>query len=621
MGPSGCGKSVLLRLVNGYLQPTEGHVFLEDGARKRSDLSKDQAQVRDLVGYVPQEDIMFPELTVRQSLNCRQRLCLPDRVRSFRGRAIQSTLERLGFEKSRIGELLNTPIGSAESGIKGLSGGERKRINIAHELISKPLVLLLDEPTSGLSSFDADRIVELLSDLAQRQKLTIIMTIHQPSREAFDRFNNVLLMARGGRVAYYGPARTAADYFERTTRVQCKVAPAEYLLAQVSEDTRANATVANFARDRASLANVPQPLPAGTPPPLPQPRPKVPLWRRAPAAIHQWAVLLARNLQVLRRDKFNLSLLFSQAPVIALLMLLGFAGFTSDSRQQDVFANRVYRFHKLVDGHPKPVPVDKLWRQAGEEARADQQTIGQLAAQYRAAVYFILVAASLWFGMVGGCKEVVTERHILARERRSSVNFLPYLSAKVASQTLVLGLQTGLLVALTACPLLGLSSDSAVLLWALLWGTSVVGACLGLLVSCVAQSFRFALTAVPLLLLPQLLFGGLLRPHVNLVSGGGVLAEAASVVTPQRWAFEAALAVDSYAERGVLKQLPPVETDHVMDDLRIVSFADTQLGALFFGSGGKAPLQSSVFWLLMQGVALFVLSYLCLHWQAWRRKL
>jgi ABC-type multidrug transport system ATPase subunit len=130
---------------------------------------------------------------------------------------IRQTCRQLGFTLERLDKFLNTVIGSSESGIRGLSGGERKRANLAHELIAMPLILLLDEPTSGLSSVDADKMVRLLQQLTRQDELTTIATIHQPSQDTFARFDNLLLMNHGGTVAYYGSTQRATAYVELLT--------------------------------------------------------------------------------------------------------------------------------------------------------------------------------------------------------------------------------------------------------------------------------------------------------------------------------------------------------------------------------------------------------------------
>ena len=230
MGPAGCGKSTLLDLVNGYRTPTSGKVFVI-GDNEPINVHKDYAKVREWLGYLPQDDVMIPELTVYQSLNYCLRLQFITLAASIRDHIIRQTCYNLGFETGRLNKFLNTVIGSSESGIRGLSGGERKRANLAHELVAMPLILLLDEPISGLSSVDVDKIIRLLQKLTRLDDLTTIATIHQPNRDTFKRFDNLLLMNHGGTVAYYGPTQEATAYFEAVTGNACLDRnPAEYLL-------------------------------------------------------------------------------------------------------------------------------------------------------------------------------------------------------------------------------------------------------------------------------------------------------------------------------------------------------------------------------------------------------
>jgi len=230
MGPAGCGKSTLLNLVNGYRIPTTGHVFVIRD-KEPINVHHHYHTVREWLSYLPQDDVMIPELTVYQSLNYCLKLQFIGLAPEIREHIICQTCHNLGFDKTRLKKFLRTVIGSSESGIRGLSGGERKRANIAHELIAMPLILFLDEPTSGLSSVDADKIVRLLQKLTQLDELTTIATIHQPSRDTYERFDNLLLMNHGGTVAYYGSSQEAVQYFESITGTDCADRnPAEYLL-------------------------------------------------------------------------------------------------------------------------------------------------------------------------------------------------------------------------------------------------------------------------------------------------------------------------------------------------------------------------------------------------------
>jgi len=210
MGPAGCGKSTLLDLVNGYRTPTQGQVFVTIN-QEHIDVHRNYRKVREWLGYLPQDDMMIPELTVYQSLNYCLRLQFIGLAADIREHIIRQTGRHLGFDKERLNTFLNTVIG--------------------YELIAMPLILFLDEPTSGLSSVDADKIVRLLQSVTRQDELTTIATIHQPSRDTFERFGNLLLMNYNGTMAYYGPTKKATPYFElmtKTSSMGCN--PAEYLL-------------------------------------------------------------------------------------------------------------------------------------------------------------------------------------------------------------------------------------------------------------------------------------------------------------------------------------------------------------------------------------------------------
>lgn len=224
MGPAGSGKSVFLKLLIGYLRPTSGYVQI---AGQRLD-AQDEA-IRNRVGYVPQAEIMIPELTVGRSLDYRLRLRSGGMRSRDRDRIIRETCASVGFVN--VDSLLKKRIGSPESLGKHPSGGERRRINIAHELLSRPDVLFLDEPTSGLSSLEADNLVNQLRELADGG-LTIVMTIHQPSQTIFEWLDDLLIVGWGGTLAYYGKAQSATGYFQEITDLQLRPRqnPAEYLL-------------------------------------------------------------------------------------------------------------------------------------------------------------------------------------------------------------------------------------------------------------------------------------------------------------------------------------------------------------------------------------------------------
>jgi len=240
MGPAGAGKSVLLEILGAYLRPTRGTVYF-DGV----DLHANYKTIRRQIGFVPQADVMIPELTVADSLDYRLRLHerLP---REQRQQEIERVCASLGFGE-KLQKILHQRIGSPEWRGDYPSGGERRRINIAHELIGKPSVLFLDEPTSGLSTVDAEKVMTTLRSLADDCELMILMTIHQPSRELFQQMNDLLLIYRG-KPAYYGDAAFAVEYFQQNSNIRLTADqnPAEFVLDFVRDEELGEAAVKEF---------------------------------------------------------------------------------------------------------------------------------------------------------------------------------------------------------------------------------------------------------------------------------------------------------------------------------------------------------------------------------------
>ncbi|XP_068635396.1 ABC transporter G family member 22-like [Aristolochia californica] len=217
MGPSGCGKTTLLNLLSGRSS---------DPAMSGSITYNDQPYSKVLkrsIGFVTQDDVLFPHLTVKETLTYAALLRLPKTLskQQKQERAMDVICE-LGLERCQ-----DTKIGG--SFVRGVSGGERKRVCIGAEIIINPSVLFLDEPTSGLDSTTALRIVQMLQDIAEAGK-TVVTTIHQPSSRLFHKFNKLLLLGKGS-LLYYGKASEAMVYF---SSIGCTpliaMNPAEFLL-------------------------------------------------------------------------------------------------------------------------------------------------------------------------------------------------------------------------------------------------------------------------------------------------------------------------------------------------------------------------------------------------------
>ncbi|XP_010521140.1 PREDICTED: ABC transporter G family member 25 [Tarenaya hassleriana] len=201
LGPSGSGKSTFLNAVAGRLRGSglTGKILANE--------RKPTRQILKRTGFVAQDDLLYPHLTVRETLVFCALLRLPRTLtRDEKIRTAESVMSELGLTKCE-----NTVVGN--SFIRGISGGERKRVSIAHELLVNPSLLVLDEPTSGLDATAAHRLVQTLVTVAHGKGKTVVTSVHQPSSRVFKMFDSVILLSEG-RCMYFGKGRDAVGYFE-----------------------------------------------------------------------------------------------------------------------------------------------------------------------------------------------------------------------------------------------------------------------------------------------------------------------------------------------------------------------------------------------------------------------
>ena len=224
MGPSGSGKSTLIHALAGLIK--ESNKITVEGKRylNGSPLAGDSMLP---AAFIEQEVNFFPHMTVKETLDFRVELKLGNSLgKSARDDVVASLLDLLGLTQSA-----NTIVGN--SNVRGLSGGERKRLSIACEMISSPPIIILDEPTSGLDSYQASQVVKFLRKLADQGK-TIISVIHQPSQNVLASFDDLLLLSEGKQM-YYGELSHAQSFFTHLGfTVPEGVGLSEFLLESVS---------------------------------------------------------------------------------------------------------------------------------------------------------------------------------------------------------------------------------------------------------------------------------------------------------------------------------------------------------------------------------------------------
>jgi ABC-type multidrug transport system ATPase subunit/ABC-type multidrug transport system permease subunit len=474
MGPSGAGKTTLMTALNGYQPPSSGRVLFNG-----QDLYSSFDQFRLGIGYVPQDDILHGELTVAEALYYTARLRLPgDTSDAEIGQRIDRVLQQLGIAHIR-GSLIGTPTR------KVVSGGERKRVNVAMELLNDPPVLFLDEPTSGLSSEDALAVMHSLRELAKDGR-TILLTIHQPSREVFRLMDNLAVVSRDvrssspARLVYYGPAYPEAiRFFNPEKDLPPEPSPdlvlrglGERPTAEWLERFQRSPLRRRFVEDRAGRA-----MASGT---------AAPAARHSPSALRQSLVLMRRAISLKARDLSNSSILLAQAPVIALLLLAAFGDATKGEH--------------------------------GDGATAT--------------VLFLMNIAAIWFGCSNAAREIVAEWPVFSRERMVGLRLPAYLGSKLAVLSTVGLVQCALLLGIVR---LGCRIEAR---WPLLllnlFLSTLVGSCLGLLISSLARSSEVAISLVPIAILPMVVLGGMMLPPHRMQQPARTLAR----LVPSRWAFE-----------------------------------------------------------------------------------
>ncbi|QDV32585.1 FHA domain-containing protein [Tautonia plasticadhaerens] len=489
MGPSGSGKTTLLRALVGDTRPSRGAV-LYNGV----DVHEHDGGARRGIGYVPQDDVVHRELTVGQALRFSGRLRMPGGANGPEvERRVRSVLGRLGLSDTE-----RVPIGPAEGG--GISGGQRKRVNLAIELLADPAALMLDEPTSGLSSEDALMVMRLLRRLADEGR-TVFLTIHQPGLDAFRLLDDLAVIARDagsgrpGRLAYYGPAYPGAlEFFEPDAKPGVPPSSDEILRALPRQP--ADAWADRFARsvppvEFASSPSGRPPEPPGVPPTAAD---------RLRHAASQWYTLVCRNLAIKAADRGNTLALLTQAPVIAILIVLVFGrGAAAET--------------------------------TGESWPEVSKMVGSTT--------FVLGLSALWFGCSGAIREIVGERAVYRRERMSGLGLGPYLASKFTVLGAIGLVQSVVLLAVVHA---GSGLRGPLLpMFGLLLLSALVGVAIGLAISAASRTTEVAIALVPLILLPLLLLGGSLRPRHDLPTP----IRQASDLIPARWAYEGLLTLEA----------------------------------------------------------------------------
>ena len=510
MGGSGTGKTTLLSLLNGSLKPQEGSITING-----HDISEPKA--KDLIGFVPQDDLLIEELTVYQNLWFTAKLCFEGMPDEAIDRRVMKTLKDLGLDAAK-----DLKVGSAIN--KFISGGQRKRLNIALELIREPAVLFLDEPTSGLSSADTEKVINLLKEQTLKGKL-IIVNIHQPSSDVYKLFDRLWLLDKGGYPVFDGNPIDAITYFKEAANYADAETSACPMCGNVNPEIVLNIIDEKALNNNGELSDERKMTPQDwhelylkNCPELPMPSVSEvpPSDQKKPGVLKQFAIFLHRNIRTKITNVQYLLITLLQAPVLAVVCAM-------------------------------------LTRYAPPEGYSVMDNKNLVS------YFFMAVIVATFTGMSGSAEEIIKDRALLKRESFLHLSYSSYIWSKIVYMAGVSLIQTLLFIVIgnTIMGLHGLFLTW----WLILFVTALLANLTGLLLSQCLNSVVAIYISIPMLLIPQILLCGLVVSFSDLTpkSTTGNVPLIGDLI-PSRWSYEA-LAVTSFTDNEYERQFFEVDKD------------------------------------------------------------
>ncbi len=510
MGGSGTGKSTLLNVLNGNLKYNSGRIHING-----FDLHADAEALAGVIGYVPQDDLLKEELTVFENLYFNARLCFSHFTKEEITELVEKALHDFDLVEARdlvVGSPLN----------KILSGGQRKRLNIALELIREPSVLFVDEPTSGLSSMDSEKVMLLLKRQTLKGKLVFI-NIHQPSSDLYKLIDKLLIIDKGGRIIYNGNPMDAITYFKQKASY---VNPEEkecYACGNVQTEQPLRIIEARMVNPYGKFIRQRKVAPQEwykhyvesfedkfewKEPQHNAKREKLPAnLYNIPGRLQQFVIYFLRDTLSKIKDRQYMMINMMQAPILALILGY-FTKFISGDGTDDsayVFANNVN------------IP----------------------------AYLFMCVVVALFLGLIVSAEEIFKDRRLLQRESFLNLSRFSYLNSKIVVLFAISAIQTlsFVLIGNYILEIKGLTFSY----WMILFSTACYANMVGLNISSGLNSVVAIYVLIPLILVPQLLFSGVIVNFDKLhqtISSERYVPRIGDLMT-SRWSYEA-LAVNQF---------------------------------------------------------------------------
>jgi ABC-type multidrug transport system ATPase subunit len=527
MGASGAGKTTLLNVLCGLEQPTKGQVLING-----IDLHRQKKDVEGVIGLIPQDDLLIEELTVFENLYYAAKLCFKDKKENEIVELVNKTLTSLGLYDRRdlkVGSPLN----------KFISGGQRKRLNIALELIREPSILFVDEPTSGLSSSDSVNVMDLLRELTLKGKL-IFVVIHQPSSEIYKMFDKMVILDTGGYTVYYGNPVEAVMYFKRLdAQINSEVGECPTcgnvnpeLLFNIIE-ARVVDEFGNYTQNR--KVNPPRweelyhehIKPEETdiisdPPPR---NLNIPNWLR------QIGIYIRRDIlsKISNRQYVALNLL--EAPVLGLILSY-IIRYISDP------ASNVYIFRENEN-----IPI----------------------------FIFMSLIVALFLGLMVSAEEIFRDRKILKRESFLNLSRSGYLVSKVTILLLISAIQSFAFI-IIASNILGLQTMTFYY-WFAMFSTAAFANLLGLNISSAFNSAVTIYIILPLLMIPMMVLSGAMFNFEKLNRSVGSVDKVPLIADMMvtKWSYEA-LMVHQFKDNNFEKRFYDIDKEVSNNDYMVSDY-------------------------------------------------
>ena len=509
MGASGSGKTTLVNNLSGITTPSSGEARING-----INLHHNNGELEGVIGYIPQDDLLIEELTVFQNLYYNAKLCFKDKNDEEITGLVNKTLKDLGlYEKKdlKVGNAMN----------KTISGGQRKRLNIALELIREPSILFVDEPTSGLSSRDSENVMELLSELTQKGKL-IFVVIHQPSSDIYKMFDRMLILDQGGYMVWYGNPVDAIVHFKTidnqinadvgecrlcgnvTPELIFDIIEAEVVdeFGQYTEQRK----ILPYEWERHYLEGVPKEE-------VEEVEDEPPANLNIPNWFKQFSIFLTRDVLSKISNTQYIVLNLLEAPLLGFILAF-LIRYIADP------TSNVYIF---FDNENIPPYI------------------------------FMSIVVALFLGLTVSAEEIFRDRKILKREKFLHLSRSSYLSAKIVILTVISAIQA-LLFVVIGNTILGIQGMYFAY-WLTLFSVFVFANFMGLNISSAFNSAVTIYILIPLLLIPQMALGGAMFSFskLNRVIGSVDKVPIIADLMASRWAYEG-LMVHQFIENKFEKQ-------------------------------------------------------------------